>query len=129
MLLNGRKVREKQLRFDERFRLTLPVTSVFDPLGSSSSNPTASWRISADTLYVRLYGIPTCAFTNLLIGDPFHLVNHTEASLPNAIDDFVFVQFLDGAIAVDSQPLGFAWFSRHDDDACAVEFRLMLRRV
>jgi hypothetical protein len=74
-------------------------------------------------------GFLTCTFTDLLIRDPFHLVDHPEASLPNAIDDFVFVQFLDGAIAVDSQPLGFAWFSRHDDDVCAVEFRLMLRRV
>lgn len=67
--------------------------------------------------------------TNLLIGDSFHLVNHTKASLPNAIDDFVFVQFLNAAIAVDPKSLGLAWFSRHVVDRSAVGLRLMLRQV
>jgi hypothetical protein len=78
---------------------------------------------------IQIVWVLSDTLTNLLIRDPFHLVDHTEASLPNAIDDFVFIQFLDGAIAVDSQPLGFAWFSRHGVDAYADGFRLMLRRV
>lgn len=53
------------------------------------------------------------ASTYRLITDPFHLVNHAKATLPNTADDLVLVQLFDASIAVDAQPVGFTWFSRH----------------
>lgn len=40
-------------------------------------------------------------------------MDHAKAALTDTADDLVLAQLFDTSIAVDAQPVGLAWFTRH----------------